>query len=450
MLRRLPALLAIAFLAFPPSDAEAQSISLVRDTEIENTIRVYCAPLFRAAGLDVSSVRIHLVNDKPLNAFVAGGLRIFVNTGLLTATDDPNQVIGVLAHEIGHIEGGHLARKKEDLRDATAQAILTTILGATAAAAAGRPDGIPHAIMGGATVGQRSALAYSRGMEQAADQAAIRYLEATGQSARGILNFLELLRKEEGLARGEFDPYMSSHPVTTDRIRFLRNYVANSRYSDAPPAPDLVTAHRRMRGKLIGFLEPPTSTLSRYREDADSIEAKYARAIAYMRLNDPKKSLAIIDPLIAASPNDPFFHELRGDILRDAGRQQEAIDAYRSAVAILPWAALIRVSLAQMQLALEKPSVLDDVVTNLKHAIRYEPRIPRAWRQLATAYGRKDELGLAQHALAEEAILRGDTMGAMHKARKAMRLLPKGSPDWLRAQDIELQAKQMKKREDKG
>jgi len=427
-----------------PWRASAQGFSIIRDTEIENTIRLYTAPVFRAAGIDISSVQIFLVKDQNLNAFVAGGMKIFVHTGLLQTATTPGQVIGVLAHETGHITGGHLARVREGLRAATVQSIIASVLGGAAAAAAGRPEGIGAAILGGSEVGQRSLLSYTRGMEQSADQAGLNFLDKSHQSARGLLQFMKKLQAEEGSYGVGSDPYLRSHPLTSDRINFVENHIAHSPYSDAKTPPDMIAAHARMHGKLNGFLEPPAQTLQRYKADDPSMEAKYARSIALMLQSRTEESLAIIDPLIAQSPKDPFLHELRGDILRDAGRNREAMASYKAAVAILPWAALIRVSLAQTQLEQNDNALLQEAVTNIKEAIRYEPHMSRAWRQLAIAYGRQDKHGLVSHALAEEAILNGDYPTAHRLAVRAMRVLPNGSSEWLRSQDIEFQAKRAK------
>ncbi len=435
--RRTATMLIVGMLLFIPSSVRAQGPSLIRDTEIENTIRVYIAPLLQAAGLDANSVRIHLVNDHRLNAFVAGGMQIFIHTGLLTSAESPDEVIGVLAHEIGHIEGGHLSRLKDGLRSATTQAILVSILGGAAAVAAGRPDGIGAALSGGTQVAQRSLLSYSRGMEQAADQAALRYLDSTGQSSRGLLSFMELLRRQEGVG-GDENPYTRSHPLTKNRIALVRHHVAVSPFTKVPVDADLVAAHRRMRGKINGYLNP-ADTLRQYDPKRRDVEARYARSIAYMRRSDAKKSLAIADSLIRESPKDPFFLELRGDILRNAGKTKAAKAAYEETLKILPWAALIRINLAQTQLELNDGTDQTEVVANLKQALRYEPRVPRAWRQLATAYGRMNKRGLTAHALAEEAILRGDSASAARFAKRAMRTLPTGSSEWLRSQDIEVQ-----------
>ncbi|MCG8547463.1 MAG: M48 family metalloprotease [Alphaproteobacteria bacterium] len=445
VLLRLPALLLAVALLCVPTHSSARGLSLIRDTEIENTIRVYSAPLFRAAGIDASSVQIYLVNDHRLNAFVAGGMRIFIHTGLLSTAKSPGQVIGVLAHEIGHISGGHLSRLQEGLKAATAQSIIATILGGAAAAAAGRADGIGAAVIGGSSIGQRSLLSYTRGMEQAADQAAVRFLDGSGQSSRGLLEFMEILRSQEGIYGVGQDPYLRSHPLTADRIRFVQNHVDNSPLANVPDPAPLIAAHKRMRGKLNGYLDPPADTLRRYDANSNEVEARYARSIAYMKSNEPDKALAIADSLIKQSPKDPFFVELRGDILRDAARTREAMETYEKAIALVPWAALIRISLAQTQLELNDPAMLKDTVANVREAIRYEPQVPRAWRQLATAYGRMDKLGLASHALAEEAMLRGDLRGAMRHAKRAMQLLPNGSAEWIRSQDLQIEAERVKK-----
>jgi predicted Zn-dependent protease len=438
------AALTVAF-SLLPGRASAQGIPLIRDTEIENTIRVYIAPVLQAAGIDISSVQIYLVKDQRLNAFVAGGMKIFIHTGLLQEAADPAQVIGVLAHETGHIVGGHLSRIKDGLRAATTQAIIASVLGGAAAVAAGRPEGIGAAILGGSEVGQRSLLSYTRGMEQAADQAGVKFLEQSHQSARGLLDFMQKLQSEETLYGSERDPYLRSHPLTADRIQFVENHVAHSRYSNVPTPPDLIAAHARMHGKLNGFLNAPVDTMRRYKEEDPSMEAKYARSIAYMKQNETEKAIAVLDPLIAQSPKDPFLHELRGDILRDAGRARDAMASYKAAVDIIPWAALIRMSLAQTQIEINERALLQEAVVNLKEAIRYEPQVPHAWRQLAIAYGRMEKHGLVSHALAEEAILKGDYRTAGRLSQRAMKVLPQGTPEWLRSQDIDIEAKRLKK-----
>ncbi len=394
----------------------AKAISFIRDTEIENTIRVYSAPIFEAAGLNVSDIQIHIVNDPALNAFVAAGQHLFINTGLLMRAGHAGQVIGVIAHETGHISGGHLIRLHENLRGSTAKTILTTLFGGVAAN-------------------------YSRSMEQAADQAATSFLEEAGFSGRGLAEFLGTLAKQEAMLTGNQDIYLRSHPLTRDRIKFMNDHVAKSALSDKPLPVDIQHAHDRMRAKLKAFINPPSRTLREYRANDSSFSARYARAIAYKKMYKIEKSIALIDGLLAVAPNDPFLHELKGDILQDAGRVAESVKPYKKALEFLPWAALIRVSLGQSQLEAKDPALADEALDNLLEAVRYEPEIPLLWRLLATAYARENDQGNVMLALAEEALLTGRKTEALERAARAAKMLPEGSASQRRAQDIQSTAK---------
>lgn len=419
------------------SQTSARGISLIRDTEIENTIRVFSAPIFDAAGLQASDIQIHIVNDPTLNAFVAGGQRLFINTGLLMRADHAGQVIGVIAHETGHISGGHLLRLQESLRNSTATSILTLVLGGLAAVASGQPEAAGAVIAGGASVQQRSLLSYTRSMEQAADQAAANYLEEAGYSGEGLLEFLGTLSGQELLTTESQDPYTRSHPLTRDRIEFMRNHVAASNFSNKPLPEDIREAHDRMRAKLKGFINPPSRTLREYKATNPSFSARYARAVAFKKLHKIDEALALLDGLLEDSPNDPFLYELQGDILQDAGRVSESVPPYRKAVEILPWAALIRINMAQSLLELNDDTASVEALENLQQALRYEPEIPLLWRLLATAYSRADDQAHVMLALAEEAILIGKRSEARQRATRAMDLLPEGSASWVRAQDIQ-------------
>ncbi len=397
-----------------------QAISFIRDTEIENTIRVYSAPIFEAAGLNIADIHIHLVNDPALNAFVAAGQRLFINTGLLMRAEHAGQVIGVIAHEAGHISGGHLVRLHESLRGSTAKTVLTTLFGGVAAN-------------------------YTRSMEQAADQAAASFLDEAGYSGRGLAEFLDTLSKQEALFTGSQDVYLRSHPLTRDRIKFMNDHVAKSKLSDKPLPANVQQAHDRMRAKLKGFINPPSRTLREYKADDPSFSARYARAIAYKGLHQIDKSLALIEGLIAEAPNDPFLYELKGDVLQDADRVAESIPPYKKALEILPWAALIRVNLAQSQLEAKDPALGDEALENLLEAVRYEPEIPLLWRLLATAYAREGDQANVMLALAEEAMLTGKQSEAHQRATRAEEMLPEGSASQRRAQDIQNATKSKKK-----
>lgn len=419
-------------------------VPLIRDAEIENIIRAYATPVFRAAGLDPSAVDIYLVNDKSINAFVAGGQKLFINAGLLMKSDNANQVIGVIAHEVGHIQGGHLARAHDAMRNATAESIIALVLGAAAAVASGRPDVGQAVVQGGSEAALRSFLRYSRTQEGAADSAAMRLLDATGQSTQGLVDFLSKLEDQELLSVGRQDPYLLTHPLTRDRIDHLRAHSERSAYTQRPGSPEFDQMHARMVAKLVGFLEPTSVVFRRYPESDQSLAAAYARAVAWYRKPDLTRALREIDGLIAQRPGDPYFHELKGQILFESGRPAEAIGPYERAVQLLPSAPLLRFDLARVQLALNDPKLLPDAVDNLRAGLLVEPRNAAAWRQLAVAHGRNGEMGEAAVAQAEEALLTGRADEAIYHAGKAKRLLPRGSRGWLQAQDIEHVARQQK------
>lgn len=444
---RLLALATAAGAAALPAAAQ-DGMRLIRDTEIENTIRVYVAPLFEAAGLDPNAVKVHLVNDKSLNAFVAGGQRIFIHTGLLMRAASPGQVIGVLAHEIGHITGGHLARMHKGIEDATAQSIIAMLLGGAVAVASGNPQGLAAGVTAGSQVAERSILAYTRTMEQSADQAALNFLDRAGVSARGLLDFLEVLKQEERLYTAGGSPYTRSHPVTDSRMDHIRQHLQSSRYTNIGSSGLLRSMHQRMRGKLKGFINPPTQTLREYSAANQEIEARYARAIALSKNQETDAAIAIIDDLIAGSPDDPFFYELKGDLLSEGGRTEDAMAAYEKTLTFLPWAALVRINLARLQLDAQEAGSLDKARANLSDALRYERDMPMAWRFLATAEGRLGNQGGASLALAEEAMLRDDPSAALAHTKRALNQLPHGTPGWLRAQDIETAAR--RKKDDEG
>ncbi len=431
--------MAMALLVAPNASVAQGSgkISLIRDAEIENTIRVFARPVLEAAGLEPAALSVHLVLDDRLNAFVAGGQRIFINTGLLRNAENANSVIGVVAHETGHIAGGHLAQMQENLRNASAQSIVALVLGAVAAGASGNPE----ALIAGATMGQSAAtgsfLHYNRGMESQADQAALRYLEETGQSARGLMDVLNQLQSQELLAVGRQDPYLRTHPLSQERITTVRGHVAQSKFSDVPPTELLDYLHRRMRGKLNGYIDPPERTLNRY-NGKDDVEARYARVYALEKLHRTDEAVALADSLIAEKPGDPFFQETKGYVLWKAGRIRESIAPYRRSVETsqgqLP---LLRMSLAQALLELEGREAAQEAVDQLNQAIQFEQQTPGIWRLLATGYGRLENFGAASYALAEEAVLLRDRDGAERNVAKALELLPPGSPMHSRALDIQ-------------
>jgi predicted Zn-dependent protease len=420
--------------------AQAQDISILRDAEIENIIRTYSAPIFAAAGLDAAAVHVYVVNDPTLNSFVAGGQNLFMNSGTILRSETPNQLVGIIAHETGHIAGGHLARTDEALRHATIQNIISLVVGAAAAAASGNGGAGAAAILGGSSLAQRSFLQFSITQEASADQAALSFLDRTGQSAKGLLQFFEILQQQELLSAAHQDPYMRTHPLTSQRVTYLREHVLHSRFSDVTDPPDWIAMHQRMKAKLAAFLGSPPQVLASIKPTDNSVAARYGRAIAYYRVPDLKHAVPIIDGLIQDYPSDPYFRELKGQMLFENGRVAEAVPPYEEAVKLSPKSALLRMELAQVQLETNDPAYVPKALAHLNEAVRFEDRNPDAWRFLAIAHGRSNNMGMMALALAEEGITNGDYGQARQQASRAVKQLPAG-PAKQRAQDIQDEAK---------
>ncbi len=431
----------IGLLILLPGESQARKFSFIRDAEIEATLRAYANPLLRVAGLEPNAVQIFIVNDPGLNAFVAGGQNIFVNTGLLMKSTDASQIIGVVAHEIGHIEGGHLSRLVGAQKRAGKEALIGTILGG-AAAILGNPAAGAAIAAGGAHIGTRNLLTFNRTQESAADQAALRYLEATGQSAKGLADFLGVLLDQELLSTANQDPYVRTHPLSRRRIDTINAHLSRSRYSNIPTSHDFKVRHARMKAKLSAFIQSPVQTFRQYRASDRSMEARYARAVAYYKRPQLEKALPLIDGLIAEFPNDPFFHELRGQMLFENGRAEEALPSYEQAARLLPNSALLLGDLGKVQLERGTTELISTAVGNLRAALDQEPRNGFYWRQLGIAYGKLGQTGQSSWALAEEALLRRKYADAIRLAERAKRALPVGSPDWIRAEDIVAAARQ--------
>ncbi len=430
------ALLAALLVGFSGTAQAQQRVGLVRDAEIETIIRTYATPIFEAAGLAPNDVDIHLVNDVTLNAFVAGGLNLFLNTGLIQRTSEPGELIGVIAHETGHIAGGHLVRVRDEMENASIQSVLAAVLGAAAAVASGE-GGLGTAIAaGGTSMAMRNFLQYSRAQESAADHAALRFLDQMQWSSQGLVGFLGVLADQELLSSTMQDPYLRSHPITRERVASAREHAARSPCRDARYPEAFYGYHARMIAKLDGFLNAPTTTLRKYPASDTSLAARYARAIAHYRAADLKQAVPEIDALIAEHPNDPYFHELRGQMLFENGRAAEAVPSYERAVQLRPDSGLIRLELARALIELGDSARFDEAERQLGEVVRIEPQNAGAWRLLGIAYGRNGDIPNASLALAESAMLRGAREEARFQAERARRTLPEGSPQWLRADDL--------------
>lgn len=437
-------ILAFSLVCLPVDRARADGIHLIRDAEVENSIRMMATPIFQAAGLDPTAISINLVLDPTLNAYVAGGQNLFLHTGLLLRVENPNQLIGVIAHETGHIAGGHLARMDNAMSAMTTPMILGALLGAAVGAASGRGDAAAAVLMGSQDIATRNILAFSRVQEASADTAGLTFLDRTHQSAKGLLEFMEILGDQELLVSTRQDPYVRTHPLTQDRVAHIREFVEHSPYSNLPPRPEFIEPFKRMQAKLFAFLEPPIRTFQRYKATDTSLEARYARSIAAYRKPDLATAIPLIDGLIAERPKDPYFPEMKGQMLFENARGAEAVTAYKQAAALAPSEPLIQVELAQAEIELDDPAMLSDAETHLNAALSKEPDDAMGWNLLGIAYGKKGNEGMASYAMAEQALLEGRGSDATYLAGKAERLLPKTGAIWMRIQDIKEQASSIK------
>jgi predicted Zn-dependent protease len=432
---RLIILLLVCILATPPALAERKrDMNILRDAETESWLRDLAAPVWKEAGIPRDSINLVLVNNNEVNAFVAGGMNIFLYTGLLKTAKSPDEILGVIAHETGHIAGGHLLRGQEEMKNASTTAIIATIAGIAAAAASQNGAAGGAAVSLGQQVAQRSFLAYSRMQESAADQAALRYLDGAGLSAKGMEDFLDRLADQELLPAQQQSEFIRTHPLTRERVEAVATHVANSSNKVA-----LGTAAQqkfaRIMAKLNGYLDP-RGTLQKYPASSSDFAALYARTLALHQTGDTQAALAVLDKLMQLSPNDPYLYEFMGQVLYETGQALAAITPYRKAVDLSGGNALLRIGLAQALLGTGAESDLGPAVQQLEAALTKERQSPQLWRLLATAYGRKGDMGMASYALAEEAAARGDHKTAKLQAKRAQEILPQGSPGWLRAGDV--------------
>jgi predicted Zn-dependent protease len=426
--------------------------SILRDAETEALLQDMMDPLLVAAGLQPGQVRVHLLGERSINAFVAGSQDIYVFSGLIEAAGSAEEVQGVLAHELGHVMGGHAIRVNEGAKAATGISLLSLLLGAAAIAA-----GAGEAGMGVMMAGQQAALgkflAFSRVQESTADAAGAQYLSKAGISGRGSLAFFKRLQNLEfryAVKQDDDQAYGRTHPLSGDRIQALRETYMVDPAWEKPADPEIEKRFQRVKAKLEGYIAEPERTLRKYPESNTSIPARYARAYAWHKSAYPQKALAEVEGLLIADPNDPYFLELEGQVLLESGRPKEAIPPLRKAVAGTRSQPLIAGTLGHALIATEEPANFAEAEDVLKTAVALDNQNPFAWYQLGIVYANKGDQARAALASAERYSLEGgQAMLALRNADLAMQGLPEGSPDWIRAQDISLVARAEVERERK-
>lgn len=427
--------MALVAAALALSHGPAMAVGLIRDAEIERTLKSLSAPIFRAAGYNPDGINIYILNDPSLNAFVANGSNMFLHTGLLTELETPEELQGVIAHETGHIAGGHEARRAINFRNARGPALLGTLIAVAAGVAGGGPAGAA-ALAGSQSAILRTLLKYNRGEEAAADQAALEYLDRSGISPEGLLKVLNRFRGQEVLSVGNIDPFILTHPLSSERMQLLERRVEEAKSRTFKPQPDRDYWHARMRAKLHGFIDSPQRVLDEVEAKPEDEIGLYAKAIALYRLPDVKGALAATDRLLAMRPDDPFYIELKGQILFETGQAEKAVPLYREAVRLAPGEPLLEAGLGRALLALDRPEADAEALLVLQKARDRDLGDATALRDLATAYSRAGNDGMAVLATAERYALIGQKEDAISFAKRASAALPEGSPGWLRAQDI--------------
>lgn len=421
-------------------DSVTRGLPIIRDTEIENLLREYAAPILRAALLSQQNVRVVVLNDRSFNAFVMDGRHIFINAGALFDAKTPNEVIGVFAHETGHLAGGHLMRMREEMARAQTAAIVAMLLGVGAAVAGARSPGggdiAGAAIMAPQSAILRSVLAYVRTQEDQADHAGVKFLNDTQQSPKGMLDLFKRLANESLYNSRNIDPYLQSHPMPAERLATLDTIAHQSPYFDKKDSPALQHRHDMMRAKLSGFLERPETVARRFPSSDQSLPARYARAIAAYRHSNLNGAMTQIDALIQSDPNNPYFYELKGQALLEGAKPAEAVAPLRRAMQLSHEAPLIAVLLAQAMLESKMANSGGPASAMLVTAQARDPDVPGIYRLLASAYAQQKDYAHADLASAQDAAASGDIATARQLAARAKTSLPVGSPAWVRADDI--------------
>lgn len=406
----------------------AQAFSTIRDTEVENVLLGYIQKNFKAAGLNPQNAQVVVVNDDSINAFVAGGQTIFIHSGLITHAKSVDDVVFVLAHETGHIVGGHVTRGIQQLKAAQTTALISTVLGGLLAVASGRPDAGMAVMLGGNSSIMGSFMAYRQSEESAADRTAVDIMHKTGYSLMGFTHTMKEILAQERLNSNPDNMYLRTHPITQDRMRDMERFTQNAGPIKSDSQFDLIKA------KLVGFLYSPAKTRMMYK--SNTLADKYALAIADYRDNKIQTSLKKIDDLIKIEPDNPFFHELKGQFLFETGQIEPAVNAYKKAIGLLPKASLIRLSLGQALTESENPKAAQEAVTHLSRVVAEDPHIPIAWRLLAVSYGKSNNIPMADYAMAEYYQLMGDNIKASKMARRAVDKVPANTPAYQHLQDI--------------
>ncbi|MGB0843465.1 MAG: M48 family metalloprotease [Alphaproteobacteria bacterium] len=424
----------------------ASALSLIRDAEIEAYLKSWSKPIFQAAGLYVDNVEMLLVSSKDLNAFVAGGQNIFMHTQLLQRADNPEQILAVIAHETGHIAGGHLNKQATELAAAQLKALAATIIGVGASVLTEDSSAGILGSAAGSELARRNYLTFSRGQEQVADQSAVAYLRSVGLPPNGAAEFMRILESESRLYSSSGSTYGTTHPLTRDRIQAMDTAVQQSSFRGRKMSSQQHEEFKRIQAKLNGFILPYREVQRNYPASDRSISAQYAHAIGIYRRGELRRALPMMDNLLRAEPSNAYFHELKGQALLENGYLKEAAFAYQQAVALLPSEPLFRVGLGHALIESNDQEAIRQGIGHVNAGLAVDRDDASLWRLAATGYGKINQLGWSALCLAERALILGDYETAERQAKRAIEGLPNSTPGWQRAKDLRSTAIQSRKR----
>lgn len=436
-------ILPLAILAY--SSVQAQAISLISDEESEIFLQKITQPLFKAAGIPYNRNKVFIVNDNSLNAFVSDGNSLFIHTGTLTSASSPEEISGVIAHETGHIMGGHIIRQKLKNESLQQASLASMLLAGTTAAVTGRGDVAMAIALGGQSSTLSNYMQYRTEQERSADESAVKLLNATKQSPQGMLKFMKRISQRNDLSGIEETPYFRTHPVTRERINFMEKATAQSDYQ---PGQKNLDEFLRIKAKLLAFLETPEQTFRRYPLSNSSVPARYAQAIAYFKQLDINNALKKINALIKEEPDNPFFHELKGQIYLETGKIKPAKQEYQTALAKLPGSPLLQLSLAQAILEdAPTPDDLKKAVSLLNQANIKQPT-PMGWLLLSRAFEASGNTAYSSYAAAEYSLSIGMPDVAQRQADNAQKHLKNDKKLKLKIDDLQSRLKEQTKKRD--
>ena len=434
-------MLVLSCAIFPLGTAYARSkIQFITDTETDATLKFITAPILRSANLDPKLIQFHLIRDNSLNAFVVGGMDVYIHTGLIEQTDDVGELIGVLAHEIGHISGGHVIKGADAYKKAKMRSMFVGLLGLGAGLAAGSPEGGVASLMLTQNVADRTYLSFSRAQEASADQAALKYMTESKMSSKGLETFFERLVDQELLPIDRQDEFMRTHPFSQNRLEVVHHFNQNSPFADKPFPAAYTDQFKRLKAKFRGYFHAKNAL--RTYKNPKTIDQKYGHAFALAQRKRTKEALAIMDELVKLEPKNPFFHEFEAQLLFESSDIDGSILAYRKAVEYLPDSVHLRMDLAHALLETKKPENWKLAKKNIKRALSYNQEIPSLWQLMAIAFGKLNQMPETYFAMAKKYQLLDDKQSAKQYLEKALKGMSKDSKYYIQLQDLKFQLKE--------